>query len=342
MPTEPNMQVFVTGANGFIGSNLCRRLLNAGHEVSALVRENSDRGFLAKMPDLRLVVGDITRAEDLARAMAGAEVVFHVAGLASDWGDWQHFVDVNVTGTANVIHAARANACKRVVHVSSVSVYGFPGLIDVGEDFPFVERPDNAYITTKAAGERLALAANDPELEVVVIRPAGVYGPNDRTTTLQIVPAMLSGKFGYVDGGRHRMAPVYIDNLVDLMLLAAVHEKAPGEAFNAIDDGYTNWRQYCEMMCRELGCKPPFISLPHQLAWPAAVALEKTALLFKRRESPPINTYRIRAVMADSHYSMAKARRVLGYSARFSTQQGIQRTIAWYRRYEQEHRKAAA
>jgi len=138
------------------------------------------------------------------------------------------------------------------------------------------------------------------------------------------------------------MAPVYIDNLVDLMLLAARHDRAPGEAFNAVDDGHTNWRQFCEMMCAELACKPPFFSLPRQLAWPAAIAVEKAARLLHSRQSPPINTYRIRAVMADSHYSTAKAKSLLGYTAAVSTEEGIRRTIDWYRRYINADRRRAA
>ena len=327
------MKVLVTGANGFIGSNLCKRLIRDGHLVAGLVRPSSDRTFLKGLEPLVIKESDITDPESLKSTMVGVSVVYNVAGYSSDWGPWATFRRVNVEGVKNVMEAAREAGVKRVVHISSVSVYGFPGKTNVAEDTPFIPRPDDPYITTKAEGERLAMGYNGNGLEVTVIRPAGVYGLNDRTTTLQLAPVLLAGKFVHVDGGRHIMAPVYIDNLVQMIRHAGKSADAPGQAFNAVDDDMVTWREFIEWMCADLACPTPRLSVPGRLAWPLSVLVENITKAFGKKDSPLINKYRVRVVMRDSHYSTEKAKKLLGYRPRVSTREGMRRTISWYRQY---------
>ena len=324
------MNVLVTGANGFIGSNLCEALTQSGLSVTGLVRNSSNLRFLVNKAHIKIEKGDITVRESLTTVMQNKSMVFHVAGLASDWGPWDIFREVNVEGVRNVMDCALQAGVRRVVHISSVSVYGFPGGTDIDEQSPLVARPNDMYITSKTEGEKLALNYNSSEMAVTAIRPAGVYGPNDRTTTLQLVPAILRRKFGYVNSGKHIMAPVYIDNLVQMIKLVAKSDRTPGQVYNAADDGRTTWKEYVEWLCEDLGCKKPRLSIPNWIAWPLALILERTAKLFNKKESPMINTYRIRAVMQDNHYSIQKAKRELGYRPKVSTREGIKRTIRWY------------
>ncbi|MCH8080771.1 MAG: NAD-dependent epimerase/dehydratase family protein [Proteobacteria bacterium] len=327
------MKVLVTGANGFIGSNLCKHLIRDRHSVAGLVRPSGERTFLEGLEPLAIKQGDITEPESLKNTMAEVSIVYNVAGYSSDWGPWATFRRVNVEGVRNVMEAAREAGVKRVVHISSVSVYGFPGKTNVAEDTPFTPRPDDPYITTKAEGERLAMSYNGKGLEVAVIRPAGVYGPNDRTTTLQLAPVLLAGKFAHVDGGRHIMAPVYIDNLVQIIRRAGESAGAPGQAFNAVDDDMVTWREFIEWMCTDLACPTPRLSVPGRLAWPLSVLVENITKAFGKKDSPLINKYRVRVVMRDSHYSTEKAKKLLGYRPRVSTREGMRRTISWYRQY---------
>ena len=331
------MNVLVIGANGFIGSNLCKSLIQSGQGVVGVVRASSDLSFLENLNRLQIVRADITDRESLAAAMPDVSVVYNVAGMVTDWGSWDLFRKVNVDGVRNVMEAALEHNVRRVVHISSVSVYGFPGGTEVDENSPWITRADDPYSTSKAEGEKLALSYQSDRLDVTAIRPAGVYGPNDRTTTLQLVPVLLSRQFGYVDGGRHLMAPVYIGNLVEMMRLAAESDQAPGQAFNAMDDGRVTWKEYTEWMCEDLGCKKPWLSVPRGLAWPLACAIEKTAKLFNKKESPMINKYRIRAVMQDNHYSIQKAKSQLGYHPAVSTREGLKKTIQWYLEYANQY-----
>jgi nucleoside-diphosphate-sugar epimerase len=327
------MKVLVTGANGFIGSNLCKSLIQSRQMVVGLVRESSDLMFLEDLSALHIIKGDITEKDSLMAGMKNVAVVYHTAGYVSDWGFRENFHAANVEGVRNVMEAALQCSVKRVVHLSSVSVYGFVGGVDIDENALQAPRPDDPYITTKSEGEKLALSYNSDRLSVTAIRPAGVYGPNDRTTTLQLIPAIISRRFGYVDGGRHIMAPVYVDNLVQMIILAGESSKAPGQIYNAADDGKITWKQYIEWMCEDLECKAPWLSAPRWIAWPLAVLIDSLARLLNRKESPMINKYRVRAVMNDYHYSTEKAKKQLGYRPGVSTRQGIKRTVQWYLDY---------
>jgi nucleoside-diphosphate-sugar epimerase len=319
----------VTGANGFIGSNLFRHLVRRGNEVVGLVRPESDRAFLADW-NSKTVLGDIANGHGLAEAMRGVSVVYNTAGLASDWGAWSDFWKANVKGVRNVLAAARANNVRRVVHVSSVSVYGFPGGRELDETAPFLARPHDHYITSKAAGDLLALRDHSPDLQISVVRPAGVYGPNDRVTTRPLADALRRRRFVFVDRGQHIMAPIYVGNLVELIRLAGEHERAAGQAFNAIDDLHTTWRQFIDWFCEDLGCPAPRLSVPARAAWPIAAAIEKFAKAAGFRTSPPVNSYRVRATMQDNHYSALKAKQLLGWTPSTSTRDGIRHAAQWY------------
>jgi nucleoside-diphosphate-sugar epimerase len=332
----------VTGASGFIGSNVCRDLLAHGHAVTALVRPASNCRFLSGLSALAIVHGDILDTASLHRVMRGVDVVVHTAGHASDWGAWDTFRALNVRGVGNVVAAARANAVRRIVHLSSVSVYGFPGGTDLDETTPFLARPRDRYIATKAAGEREALASNGRGIEVVVIRPGSVYGPNDQTTTLRLAPLLQAGRFPHVNGGRALMAPTYVDNLTSMIRCAADRPGIAGHAFNAADDGRTTWHQFIEWLCADLSCRPPRLSLPGAALWPVAHCLEALGRAARLRASPPLNTYRLRTVVRDSHYSTDKAKYMLDWQPKVDTREGIRRTAAWYLRAATRSPRAAA
>ena len=126
------------------------------------------------------------------------------------------------------------------------------------------------------------------------------------------------------------MAPVYIDNLIQMIILAGESSNAPGQIYNAVDDGKITWKQYIEWMCEDLECKTPWLSAPRCIAWPLAVLIDNFARLINKKESPMINKYRVRAVMKDNHYSTEKAKKQLGYYPGVSTREGIKRTVQWY------------
>ena len=327
------MKICVTGANGFVGSNLCKTLIEKGHQVIGLARNTSNLEFIDNLSELEVCTGDLTDPNSLKQAFDGVSIVYHVAGHASDWGKWQKFQAVNIHGVRNVMECAISCGVKRVVHISSVSVYGFPGAMDIKEDRSWILRPDDPYVTSKQKGEEIALGFNGNGIEVTVLRPAGLYGPNDRTTSLNLLPEIARRRLPYIDGGKYVMGPIYIDNFVRAAILAGEKGSAPGQAYNIVDDGKTTWRQYIEWMCAGLKCGKPLLSVPSWIAWPLACLVEGLARALSLKDAPPITKYRIRAVMGDSHFSSDKAKRELGYKPEISTREGVRRTVNWYLQY---------
>jgi len=324
------MKAVITGANGFVGSNLARRLLADGWSVAGIVRKTSDLSFLRGL-DVELLDLGLEDAGALARAFASADALFHCASRASDWGPMRVFREANVDNTARVMQAAAAAGVGRVVYVGSTVVYGFGGHIDTAEDAP--KRPEPfPYCVTKLEAERLVeRAAREAKLPCAIVRPGNVFGPNDRVTTIHLYRYLLAGKFVYVDGGRTLTCPTYVGNLVDAMVLAAANAQSGCEDFIITDGLQITWREYIEATCEALGAPPPRHSIPSGPAMAAATAAEFLYKLARAKQPPPITRYRIGQVRRDYHFSIDKARRVLGFEPRVGLRDALARTVEWYR-----------
>jgi nucleoside-diphosphate-sugar epimerase len=321
----------VTGANGFLGSNLVRRLVETGWSVAALVRATSDRTFLDGLDGVEIVGAGLGDAAALVRTFRGADVVFHCAARASDWGPPAEFHESNVRTTERVVAAAADAGCGRLVHIGSTVVYGFGGHVDSDETAPHAPDPF-PYCTTKLEGERRATAiARERGLPLAVVRPGNVFGRNDRVTTVHMYKFLLAGKYAHVAGGRPLTCPTYVENLVDAIVLAATAPGAVGEDFIVTDGLRISWREYVDRTCGALGVKPPWLSVPAAPVYGAAAAVEGLWRLARSATPPAITRYRIRQVRRDYHFSIAKARRLLEWAPRVGLDEALARTAAWYR-----------
>jgi len=245
--------ILVTGANGFIGSHVVERLLRDGRKVRGLVRASSDLTFLEGV-DVELARGDITNRASLDAPMRGVEVAVHVAGFVSDWDPRAECRSVNVHGTRNVIEAARAAGVRRLVHISTAALHGFPGARTQDESSPMPET-SFAYCESKKQAERDVFASG---LEATAIRPGNVFGPRDHTFIDKYAQALEQGKCGYVGGGRSWTCPAYVENLADAIALACFEPAAVGEAFLVTDGLDIDWRTFTENLADELGVKRPW------------------------------------------------------------------------------------
>ena len=324
------MNAVVTGANGFVGSNLARRLLRDGWGVAGIVRKTSDLSFLDGL-DFHLTDVGLEDPEAVARAFDGADVVFHCASRASDWGTMEAFKKSNIDATGNVMRAASAAGVRRVVYVGSVAVYGFRGNADTDESAP--KRPALLpYCITKLEAEwQVEEIARDEKLEYVIIRPGIVFGPYDRVTTINLYRFLLAGKFAYLNGGRALTCPTYVENLVDALVLAAEREEAACEDFIITDGLRITWREYITRMCEALGAPVPKLSLPAGPVYAAAAVAEGVYKLFGAKNPPTITRFRISQLRNDFHFSIEKARRLLGFEPNVNLDEALRRTVAWYR-----------
>jgi nucleoside-diphosphate-sugar epimerase len=233
----------VTGGTGFIGGRLVERLiLEHGADVRVLVRNFARAPRIAQFP-IEMIYGDVTNPSDVERAADGCEVVFHCAALGSKGSrEIRHLV--NVEGTRNVLEAAMHTGVKRVVYLSSLTVYGDTPDGDLDETAPR-RYSGNIYSDTKLDAEKVVLDYVEKYgLPVAVLQPATVYGPFGGYWTTYTLERLKTERVVLVNGGDGLCNAVYIDDVVSAILLAAVKEEAVGEAFLISGEQPVTWRDF--------------------------------------------------------------------------------------------------
>jgi ornithine--oxo-acid transaminase len=324
----------ITGASGFIGGRLANRLAEEERPVRCLVREHSDTSRLEAL-EVELVVGDLGNAQSLARAVDGCDYVFHCGAVVSDWATTQEITQTNVVGTRNVLRASVAASVRRFVHFSTTDVYGHPNATAVDETYA-ATRFRNWYAKTKLDAEvevRGVRAASG--LDVVVLRPATVYGPGSQDVIGEIARAMRNRNMILVDGGRAIAGLCFIDNLIDAAVLALEHEAAPGRALNISDGLDVTWRDFTDGLAEGLGYAKVRWSLPYSIANGVGFSLEHAYRLMRKTtgiKTPPLlSRQAVQVLGTNQDFSNRSARELLGWEPRVDYSSGLDATIAWLR-----------
>lgn len=319
------MHALVTGANGFIGGNLCAELRRQGIPVRGLVLAGTETSVLDAL-GVEVVAADIASPLDPA-LFAGISHVFHLAAIALDWGPDELFERVNVNGTRHVLEAASAAGVAHVVHMSSLAVHPYSGHPAGDEQTPRGSRI-NAYASSKNRAEDIVLSFSD-RMKVTIIRPGVVpYGPGDRLSIPGIVDALSKGIYAHVGQGHARVCLSYVGNLAEGMVLAARRDGPASDVFVLSDDVVT-WRQFVDAVADAFGCPRARRSVPFGLAWVAALLMETAYRLFRLRGVPALTRYRISLFRGDLVFSSAKARRELGYLPKTGLAEGMRLTRGW-------------
>ena len=278
------MRVVVTGATGFIGGHVARRLADAGHDVIGTGRRESWAASGA-IPYVCWDLGD-PEARPPA-ALRGADAVVHTASHVADWGPESTFRRVTVDGTRRLIDACGG---ARLVVVGSASVYDpFRGHVAAREEEAPVERYRSAYGRAKAAQERL-VGRERPD--ALILRPHAVYGAGDRTLLPRLVAARRRGRLLLPGGGRSSMSVTHVDSLVDVIVGALAHPEMRGP-LNVADATPVRVADLLVAAFAAMGRPTRIVSLPMPLAWAAAHGFEVTYRLARRDVPPPLTTYTV-------------------------------------------------
>ena len=323
------MRVLITGATGFIGGALARALIGTKAEVHALARPSSDRSSLADIPVI-WHEGDITRPETLRNQFTGMDAVICAAGKLGQAGVPEAvYQRLHVEGTRNVLNEISSlRESPRVLYVSSPGVLGPTGRLPLTEDAPY--RPSNMYERSKAAGEQVAKEFASQGFPVIIVRPEFVYGPGD-LHVLRLFQNVQSGRFFYVDGGKHLCHPTFIDDAVQGLMLC-LQGGAPGEVYHITGLQAVTFRELVETMARAMGVNSPKLSLLRSLAMLGAGGMEALGRIL--HVTPPIGREGVAFFGDDRTFSWQKAQKELGYTPRYDLSAGIARTVAWYRERE--------
>ena len=309
----------VTGAGGFIGAAVCRRLVAEGCAVTGLDIDEG-REERVRSTGATFAVADVSDAARASEALAGAELIVHTAAIVSDLGEMADFVKVNVGGTRNVLDAAEAGGAERVVHVSSVVVYGYDDPAEQDED-AFRRTYGIPYIDTKTASDRIACTRG-----AIVVRPGDVYGPESVSWAIRPVEMAKAGQLALPRGER-MMLPVYIDDLAESIALA-LRRGRPGRAYTVWDGSRVTFEDLWNRYARLVGGREAR-RLPRAVTYVVGAGYEALARL--RGEPPPFGRYAATLVDRRGTVSNRRAREELGWEPHVNFDLGMRRTEEWLR-----------
>jgi len=317
----------VTGATGFTGGHLADSLVSRGWRVRALVRKDDRAGALAAR-GMDAVVGDLRDTAAVRRATEGVDVVFHIAAVYRQAGiPDETYRAVNATAVGVLVEQAARNRVRRVVHCSTVGVHGDVEHPPANEDAPL--RPGDIYQVTKLEGERLARAAGEQAgIQVVIVRPTGIYGPGDRRL-LKLFRGVARERFPMLGSGRIYYHLTYIDDLVEGFILCGTHAAASGRTYILAGAEVTTLQELVELVAQEAGVQPPRWHLPVWPVWVAGALCE--AVCVPLGIEPPLYRRRVDFYTKSRAFDISRARGELGYAPRVALRDGIRRTLNWYR-----------
>lgn len=316
--TKLSGRVFITGANGFIGKALAKRCRELGAEVSGLDFEaDAEWGVIA---------GDLINPQQWTHALQGVDLVIHTAAIVSNTASMDLAWSINVKATAVLLEHCVEAGVKRFLQLSSVAAYGFAATQEVHEDQPL--RPmGNTYVDTKIASEHSVLACHARgEMDCTIVRPGDVYGPESRPWVVLPLKMIKSGKFMLPAHGEGLFSPVYVDDIVNGILLAATRAEGSGQIFN-ISGGITpTCAEFFGYHCRMASAKPlktMGTRAARMLAEFVRVAVTTVG------GTTELGGGTIDMLSRKAGYSIAKADQLLGYRPQVSLEEGMRLTQEW-------------
>ena len=305
------MEIFVTGASGFVGGAATQRLVADGHRVRAMARSDAAEAAVRALgaEPVRCDLDNV-RAEHLA----GAEAVLHSAAFVEGWGPPDAWYRGNVLGTRAMLEAARSAGVARFIHIGTEAAIVHGQHLDgVDEDYPLAPDSPYPYCATKAHAEMLVRGANSARFTTLVLRPRFIWGPGDKTLLPAIVGMARAGKWAWIDGGRARTSTVHIANLVHAIVLALTAGRG-GEAYFILDDGARTLREVITGMAASAGLTLPERNIPAWLADTVGWVCENTWRWFGLGGQPPLTRHATMVMSRTCVLNGDKARRELGYT----------------------------
>jgi dihydroflavonol-4-reductase len=326
---SPDSLVLVTGATGYTGAVLTRKLVNLGCRVRAVARASSDVSQFEGLP-IEWVRGDVFDEQTIEKAVAGVSYVFHVAAAYREPNiSDQTYSLVHVESTRLLAkHLVDSPTLKRFVHISTVGVHGHIDEPPANEDYRF--SPGDIYQRTKAEGELFIRSfAAERKLPLAVVRPAAIYGPGDKRL-LKLFKMAARPVFPLFGNGRGLYHLIHVDDLTDIFITAALHPAAEGGVFIAGNALPSELKDIATTIASEIGnTSLRFIRFP---AWPLFLAADICEWVCKPLGiDPPLYRRRVAFFTKDRAFDTSRLREVLGYRYSVSVEEGLRSTARWYR-----------
>jgi nucleoside-diphosphate-sugar epimerase len=328
------MKILVTGGTGFLGRHVVWRFSAAGANVIFTGRDqvaanDVQRNAATKTHWLPLSHGTPGAEKQLANAAEGADVIVHCAALSTPWGRTEDFQRANIDSTAEVLAACRSAGVRRLVHVSTPSLYfEFSDRLNIRETAT-LPAPVNEYARTKGIAEELVRAR--PATETVILRPRALFGPWDQTLMPRLLRVMRRGALPLMRGGMIQLDLTYIDNAVDAVVLAATKQLPRALATYNVSNGEPQeLRSLLDAISRDFGLSLRTRKVPWPIVRMLACTLEAVARLGNGKE-PLLTQYSVGVLAFSQTLDISALQRDFGYEAKVSIREGIRRHAKWWR-----------
>ncbi len=322
------MKIAITGATGFLGKSLAEDLAKKGHELYLHAR-SEEKSEAIKDLAAKLIVSDICDKDAIKELVTGADVVVHtVSNFRSASGPPESYTEINLNGTINTFERAREAGVKRFVHISTIGVLGDIKECPASETTEF--NPGDNYQKTKLEAElycRKQAEDESLEMKLAVIRPCSLYGPGDMRM-LKMFRMLKKGTFFVVGACDANFHAVYIDDLIAGIELA-IDDDSNNEVYIMGGDKYISLKDYITIAAHAVGAKYPWIKIPFAPMYALSAVVEFACVPFGIE--PPIFRRRVKFYRNNRAFDISKAKRELGYSPATSLEEGMKRTVEWYK-----------
>jgi nucleoside-diphosphate-sugar epimerase len=329
--------VLITGATGFIGGHLVKANLEKGNRVRAFVLPDDPKAKELDGLGVEVFLGDIRDPDAVNKAVQGMDRVFHTAAVVTDWAPMQLFQDVTVKGTENVCRAALSAKVERMIDISTNDVFGTDESIFMDESLPLSPWGE-PYPDTKIEAEKITWKYHEQGLPVTMVYPCWVFGEGDQTFVPLLADAIIKKEMIF---WRKDVLvwPTYIGNLIDLLMLISVDDRAVGQGYLVHDGRSITLQAFCEHIARELNVEPTRRHIPYSVTYAAAVVLETVWRLLRKKQRPLLTTYTVKNLGSRLKFTINKAERELGWTPPISYDDGFRRTMEWLKTLDLESLK---
>jgi len=333
----------ITGATGFIGSHLTRAFCENQVLVGCLVRESSNISNIKDLP-VEFRTGDIRNVDDLTKAFTGYHCVIHNAAKVADWGNFAEFYHINVTGTVNVLTACVNAGIKDIIMTGSNSVYGEehnPNVKD--ENSPYNSHYPyfgdslfpcrlNFYRDTKALAKKEAINfAGEYGLNLTVLEPVWVYGERELNTGFYEYLKTAKAGIPFLPGSRqNKFHVVYAGDLARAYVMAFIKQLAGINCILIGNEKAESMDSIYKLFCSAAGINKPW-NIPKTLTYPAALIMELLYTVFNAKTPPLLTRGRVNMFYDNMEFSVKKAERLLRFRNMYSLEEGIKKTVLWYK-----------
>jgi nucleoside-diphosphate-sugar epimerase len=323
------MKAIVTGATGGLGRNLVEFLLEKKWEVIAFGRNKE----IGKKLNTKFVSFDISNEQETINNFEKVDVVFHCAALSSPWGKYMDFFLTNVKGTRNILKAMKITNTKKIIYVSSPSIYfNFEEQLNIKEDY-LPKKFINDYAKTKHISEQYILKENDSKIHSVIIRPRAIFGEYDTVLMPRLEKIARKGYLPIIKKYKNKDVNIdvtYVGNVVYSLYLAATVENIPNKSiFNITNDETTEIIELLSKILKSVNLKPKKLYLNFNFMVFLSNTIELFFKIFKLKKEPIITKYGIGVISLSQTLDIDNAKKILGYKPIYSIREGIDRYSKW-------------